>query len=461
MKARKRRSEQRLSDQPFDKADLRVWQHPTVASVIEALEVFSLDPGDGKLAASLILTFDQLTRCLKRDVSDFPKRRFEAFQSLCESVFDWLKSQIDSQAYPPEPARATNQVEKALTCALTLYCAQILQCKLSQQTREKAYSYLGYMAQQGWPRDDLLPFVVSQLKKPHELVASANQQLLDRMERWRSQQDVRGIAFSLIQFKRQLGEIEQDALVSTMKVALASTCVETSAKAWGLLALSGVSGTTHTDLKSLAESLLDDLAQDRLVYNEVTPAIRLINQFPFSTPAEIASRIERLQQKEYAPARLIRGVDEKGILIDLFGPIGDETWSFALDATQVAFTAYALIATGHYEIVGFPIHYRTLLEDTIERQIALQTEKATTIPTKYVKLYNLCAILVFLEIGASIGASVAVISGGTWQNGLLIGVATTSIISIVNLFKQQFVIIGMWDWIKKQIETITGVLGKS
>ncbi|MCK4789473.1 MAG: hypothetical protein KAV87_37375 [Desulfobacteraceae bacterium] len=463
----KRRSQQKIPSQTLNPDGLRVWQHPTLVNAIGVLEVFSLEPGDGKLAVSLVLAFDQLIRHLKRDKSDLTQVQTQAMLATRDRAFEWLRNEVDSVAYNPDPSRSTNQIDKALNCALLLFCAQFLQIKLPRQTRKRAYAYIKYMSEQGWPRDDLLPFIVSQLQKPHDLAVSARHHLSEQIERWRSHADIRGISFALIQCKDELEEARRDELVATMMARFATTPVEMSAKAWGLLALSGLQGIAKTDLDNFAESLLDELAQDRLVNNEITPTVRLINQFPFSTPTEIARRVSNLRQRGYAPARRIKKVSQEGVLIDLFDSPPDEPWSFALLATQVAFVVYALIATGYYEIVGFPAHYRTQLEESVEKYVDLQVNKATTIPIKLVIWCNVFAIFTMLQFGGAIGVLIAGLSGRDLWNGCLTGVALVAVMFLsrvfdkgVGVFTHEFVIVGMWDWIRKQIERLLGALGK-
>jgi hypothetical protein len=456
----KRKSQQETSGHKLNPGDLRVWQHPMIVNAIEVLEVFSIEPGDGKLATSLVLASEQLIRCLKRDKSDLARAQTQAMLATRDKAFEWLRNEIDSVAYNPDPSRSTNQIGKALNCALLLFCAQFLQNKLPRQTRQKAYAYIKYMSEQGWPRDDLLPFIVSQLQEPHDLAVNAKEYLLRHIEHWRSHTDIRGISFALIECKDELEEARRDELVATMRARFLTTSVNMSAKAWGLLALSGLQGIAKADLDNLAESLIDELAQDRLVNNEITPTVRLINQFPFSTPTEIAQRVSNLRQKGYAPARRIKEVSEEGILVDLFDSLSDETWSFALLATEVAFVVYALIATGYYEIVGLPAHYRAQLEESIEKHVDLQVNKATVIPIKYVRFYNIFAIIIMLELGVVFGALVAQLSGGKWLNGGLAGLVLAAIASAAFVLTQEFVIVGMWDWIRKQIERMIGAASK-
>jgi hypothetical protein len=315
------------------------------------------------------------------------------------------------------------------------------------------------MSDQGWPRDDLLPFIVSQLGKPRELIASARQHLLSRIERWRSQADIRGIAFALIRYKDELETTIRDELIATMKAQFAAMSTM-SDKAWGLLALSRFPGIAEADLDRLAESLLDELAQDRLVSNVITPTVRLINQFPFSTPDEIAHRVNRLKQVGYAPASRIARVHKEGVLIDMFEPSSDEPWSFALSATQVAFVVYALIATGYHQIVGFPAHYRAQLEESMKKHADLQLQKATIIPVRYVKWYNIFAVLVALEVAGVIGALVAELRGSNWSKGGLVGIALAALVLIPYIHTQDFVIVGIWEMIRKRLENLLGALGK-
>jgi len=456
----KQMSQQKLPSQTLNPDDLRVWQHPTLVNAIEVLEVFLIEPGDGKLAASLVLASDELTRHLKRDKNSLTQVQAQAALATRDGAFEWLRNEVDSVAYNPDPSKSTHQIDKALNCALLLFCAQSLQIKLPRQTRKKTYAYIKYMAEQEWPRDDLLPFIASQLQELGNLAVSAGHHLFGQIERWRSQANIRGISFALIQCKDALEEARRDELVATMMAQFEIAPVEMSAKAWGLLALSGLQGIAKTDLDNLAEALLDELAQDRLVNNDITPTVRLINQFPFGTPTEIARRVSNLRQRGYAPARRIKKVNQEGVLIDLFDSQPDESWSFALLATQVAFVVYALIATGYHELVGFPAHYRNQLEESVKKYTDLQDKKTTTIPVKYVNWYNAFAVLITLQIGGAIGAFVAELSGGSWRNGGLTGMALALIVSLSSLYTQEFVIVGMWDWIRKQLENWLGTLGK-
>jgi hypothetical protein len=454
----KRQSQQGFPSQTLDPGNLRVWQHPTLVNAIEVLEIFSVEPGSGKLAASLVLASDQLGRHLKRNKGRLVQ--IQAALATRDRAFEWLRNEVDSAAYHSDPSRSTNQIDKALNCALLLFCAQTLQTKLPRQTREKAHAYISYMSEQVWPRDDLLPFVVAQLEKPRELVISAKQHLSNQMRHWRSQADIRGIAFALIQYKDELEETIRDELVATMKAQFATASPDMSAKAWGLLALSDLQGVAKVDLDSLAESLLDELAQDRLVSNEITPTMRLINQFPFSTPDEMAHQVGRLKQRGYAPASRIARINREGVLIDLFESPPEGSWSFALSATEVAFAIFALIATGYYEAVGFPAHYRTQLEESVMKFANLRDEKATVIPIRYVKWYNVFAVLVMLQLGGVAGALVAELTGGRWLNGGLTGVALAAIVGLISVLTQEFVIVGMGEWIRKLLENLMGALGK-
>ena len=162
--SRQMQEQQDSSNQALSPSDLWVWQHPTIVNIIQVLEVFSLDPGVGKLAASLTLTFDQLARRFRKDKSrsQHYEVRLETALTIRDSAFHWLKDQIESAAYSPDPSRATHQIEKALNCALALFCAQCLRTKLPRHTRQKASAYLQYMADQRWPRDDLLQWRIFQ-----------------------------------------------------------------------------------------------------------------------------------------------------------------------------------------------------------------------------------------------------------------------------------------------------------
>ena len=464
---REQRPRRKPWSQTLDPGDLQVWQHPTLVNAIEVLEIFSIEPGDGKLAASLVLASDQLIRYAERNKSGLTPVQTQAMLATRDRAFEWLKNEVDSAAYNPDPSRSTSQIDKALNCALLLFCAQFLRIRLPSRTRKKAYAYIKYMSEQGWPQDDLLPFVVSLLQEPRDLSTDARHHLLGRIEHWRSQADIQGISFVLIRCKDKLEKAKLDELIATVRARFETTSVEMSAKAWGLLALSKFQEVTKADLDRLAESLLDELAQDRLVDNEITPTMRLINQFPFSTPVEIAQRVSILKQRGYAPAKRIKNVSQEGVLIDLFDSSPDEPWSFALLATQVAFVVYALIATGYYEIVGFPAHYRTQLEESIEKYVDLKVNKATTIPIKWVIWYNVFAIFTMLQLGGAIGVLIAGSSGRDLRNGCLTGVALVAVMFLsqvvakgVGVFTHEFVIIGMWDWIRKQIENLLGALGK-
>jgi hypothetical protein len=457
----KERSQQRLPHrQILNPDDLRVWQHPTLVNAIEILEVFSIDPGDGMLAASLILASDQLIKHLQRHKGDLVQVQTQAMLATRDRAFEWLRNDVDSAAYDSDPWRSTSQIGKALNCALLLFCAQLLQRRLPRPTRKKAYAYITYMSEQGWPRDDLLPFIVSQLEEPRELIASAKQHLLTQIGCWRSQPDIRGLAFALIRYKDQLEAAIRDELIAMIKARFATTPTEMSDKTWGLLALSGVPGIAEADLDRLAKSLLDELAQDRLVSNEITPTVRLINQFPFSTPDEIAHRVNRLKQVGYAPASRIARVHEEGVLIDMFEPSSDGPWSFALSATQVAFAVYALIATGYHQIVGFPAHYRAQLEESVKKHADLQLQKATVIPVRYFIWHNIFAVLVWLELGGVIGALVAELSGWNWSKGGLVGIALAALASIRKDYTRESVIEGMWETIRKWLENLLGALSK-
>jgi hypothetical protein len=457
----KERSQQRFPHrQILNPDDLQVWQHPTLINAIGILEVFSIDPGDGMLAASLVLASDQLIKHLQRDKGDLVQVQTQAMLATRDRAFEWLRNDVDSAAYDPDPWRSTSQISKALNCALLLFCAQLLQRKLTRPTRKKACAYITYMSEQGWPRDDLLPFIVSQLEEPRELVASAKQHLLTQIGRWRSQPDIRGLAFALIRYEDELEAAIRDELIAMIKARFATTPTEMSDKAWGLLALSRLQGIAEADLDRLAESLLDELAQDRLVSNEITPTVRLINQFPFSAPEEIAHRVKRLKRVGYAPASRIARVDKAGVLIDIFKISSGEPWSFALSATQVAFAIYALIAAGYHQIVGFPAHYRAQLEESVKKHADLQLQKATIIPVRYVKWYNVFAVLIMLEFGGVIGALVAELSGWDWSKGGRVGIALAALASIWNVCTQEFFIVGMWEVIRKWLENLLGALGK-
>lgn len=459
-KAFKQRARERVSAQALNSGDLRVWQHPTLAKAIEVLEVFSIEPGDGKLAASLVLACDQLAKQLKRVKGDSAKMQSQATLATRDRAFEWLKEEVDSAAYTPNPARSTDQIDRALNCALLLLCAQLVGSRLPQQTRKKACGYVRYMSEQGWPRDDLLPFVVSWLEKPPDLVACAKQHLSDQIGRWRAHADLEGIAFALMRCTDELDESVRTELAATMKAQFSTSSADMSGKAWGLLALSGHPETADADLDSLAESLFDDLAQDRLVNSEIAPTLRLVSQFPFSAPDEMAHHVQKLKQRGYGAASRITRVNGDGVLIDLFQPRPDRPWSFAVSATQVAFVAYVLIATGYCEIVGFPAHCRRQLERSVEKYAELQAEKVTTIPVRYVKWYNIFTVLVTLEFGAVIGALVAVLDGREWLNGCLVGIAVSAIISMVNVLTQDFVVVGMWEPIRKQLENLLGAVGR-
>jgi hypothetical protein len=243
-----------------------------------------------------------------------------------------------------------------------------------------------------------------------------------------------------------------------MKTQLADTSVDVESRAWALMSLSMLEGVEKPDLDGLAESLWDALAKDRLITNEIIPAVRLASQFPFSTPGDVDKRIRTLKLKEYAPAKLIREVSEQGLVIDLFNSNLGESWTLALHATEVAFAVYALVATGYYEIVGFPVHRRHLLEEAVEQYADLRTEKAVVIPTKYVKWYNAFALVVWLQIGGLIGGVVAAMLGDDWKRGALAGVALAALVGIASLYKHDFVIVGMWDWLIKQLEKLIGAL---
>jgi len=437
--------------------DFRSWQHPIVAKAIETFEVFALEPGDGKLAASIILAADRLAANLK--ATAHANAQLQAMLRIRDRAFDWLESEINTAAYDSDPSRSTNQIDKALNCALLLLCSQLTQTKLSRPSMEKARTYIRFMSVQGWPRDELLPFIVSWLEQPRDVIDNAAQYLFDQVERWRSQADIQGISFALLKFYDQIDTVKRDELIATLRARVTDKPLDICAKAWALLAMSRIEEAIRSGVDKLAESLLEDLSRERLIDNEITPTVRLINQFPFSAPKDIDERVQVLKQRGFSAAQRIKEVNEQGVLIDLFAT-SDDTWSFALHATHVAFASYVLITAGYYEIVGAPSHYRVHMEEAIGQKVQLQAQKAKVIPSTYVKWYNAFAVVITLQLGGVIGALIAEVSGSNWQSGALIGVAFAAIVCIANLLTQDFVIVGMAAWLRQRIEDFLGALGK-
>lgn len=437
--------------------DLRAWQHPTIAKAVEALEIFSVEPGDGRLAASIILASEQLAKQLKGN--NRANAQAQALLRVRDQTFAWLVSEINSSSYDPDPSRATNQIDKALNCALLLYCMQSTAANSSEPVTDKARTYIAYVANRGWPHNDLLPFVVSCLEKPRDIAENARQYLLGRVEHWRAQADIQGMSFALIRLQADLDEFKRQELIATLKVQSNGGSLDISSKAWALLALTKTHEATQLDADQLAEALLDDLSRERLIGNQITPTVTLLNQFPFSTPEEIGHRVEILKQRKYAPAQRISEVTEQGVLINLFST-QDDTWSFALDATNVAFATFALIQSNYSGIVGAPLHYSLQIEEAVRQQAELRAQKSMLIPTSYVKLYNTFAIVVTLQIAALLGVVIAIATNGDWTRNALAGVALAAIVCIVSLSTQRFVIVGMGSWLKKRIEDLIGAMGK-
>jgi len=96
----------------------------------------------------------------------------------------------------------------------------------------------------------------------------------------------------------------------------------------------------------------------------------------------------------------------------------------------------------------------------MKKHADLQLQKATIIPVRYVKWHNIFAVLVVLELGGVIGAFVAELSGWNWSKGGLVGIALAALASIWNVYTQEFVIVGMWETIRKGLENLLGALGK-
>jgi hypothetical protein len=446
--------------------ELRVWQHPIIVNIIEILEIFSIEPGGGKLAASLVLASDQSLKYLKQDKGDLVKSQIKTLQAIRKRAFEWLKNEVSSRAYRLDPSQSTDQIDKAVNCALLLLCEKYIRDKLPREIEQKAYAYIAYMSEQGWPRDDLLPFVVSQIKEPKEQVDNAKQYLISQVENWRSQADIRGIAFALISCQVELEKEVCDELVATIRARVGTEPLDLSTKAWALLALSNLQEVTKADLDNLSELLLDELSHDRLVNNEITSTIRLISQFPFETPDEIAHRVKNLKERGYAPASRIVDVSGEGILIDLFNSRQNETWSFALSATQVAFVAYVLIKTGYHGILGAPVHYRAQLEGSVEKYTELQENKATTIPIKFVIWYNVCAVFTTASFAIGIGFLLAVVSGDPVRDRILQTVAAVAVmfLSLVfvkgrKVFSQEFVLVEISKWIGQGVKSFLKLLG--
>lgn len=108
---RRKLKQQGSSDHVANPGELRVWQHPTIVNIIQALEVFSLDPGDGKLAASLDLTFDQLAGCFRNDRSR-PKRceaQLQTALGIRDSAFGWFEKQAPPMRRDLDPRRVQNR----------------------------------------------------------------------------------------------------------------------------------------------------------------------------------------------------------------------------------------------------------------------------------------------------------------------------------------------------------------
>ena len=260
---------------------------------------------------------------------------------------------------------------------------------------------------------------------------------------------------ALMLFYGEFDEVKRAELMATLTGQLSGEIDDISSRAWGLLALSKTRRYAVAGLDRLAESLLDELSQERLLDNEITPIMRFVNQFPFATPAEIEERVRILKKRNHATAQRIKSVSKEGILIDVFSTSG-ETWSLALHATQVAFATYALIANGYYEIVGVPAVYRKQIEDAVRQRADLLNQAACVIPLRYVKVYNILTIFVFLLSGGTVGGVVAYLSGQSLESGIWAGLGTAALFSIVSVRRQQFVIVSLQDWIMKQAERLLG-----
>ena len=142
-----KRLKQGTIDQVPEPDDLQVWQHPVITKAVEVLEVFSVDPGDGMLAASLVLVSDQLIKYLQQDKGELVKSKMQAMSSIRDSAYDWLRIEVASEGYPSDPRKSTVQIDRAINCALLLLCAQILQYNLPLPIRKKAYSYITHVTQ--------------------------------------------------------------------------------------------------------------------------------------------------------------------------------------------------------------------------------------------------------------------------------------------------------------------------
>ena len=138
-------------------------------------------------------------------------------------------------------------------------------------------------------------------------------------------------------------------------------------------------------------------------------------------------------------------------------PVG-YPWSFSLSATQVFFAVYVLLETGYYQIVGFPTHYKKQLEESVSKFSEIQLEKSTIIPVRYIKWYNIFAVIVTLQISAIFGSLVAVIRGKNWLEGGLKGILYSALILIPLVYTQEFVIVGLRKTITNWLEKLLGAL---
>ena len=121
-----------LSGSVLNSENLRVWQHPALANAIELMKVFSFDPGDGLLATSLILASDQLIKIYRNDTRF--STQIQSMTRVQLRAFEWLLSEVESDAYQWDPQRSTSQVDKALNCGFLLLCSQLLDRKLINPT---------------------------------------------------------------------------------------------------------------------------------------------------------------------------------------------------------------------------------------------------------------------------------------------------------------------------------------
>ena len=290
--------------------ELQTWHHPIISNALSILQAFADEPGDPILAWLIVQSAEELkTKSSRSNIElDFTEASLQKTQN---SAYAWLCNEVASEAYHSDPARSTNQIEKALTCAVLLYCSLHSRLSLERMLKEKAETYVSSLVEHGWPQNALMPFVVAGLSEPRQVVSSAYSYLLSNLDRWRNGSQLIELSYVLVRCHTDLPESKLREAATTLIASIEHEPLSLETLSWILLAFDTLPNAYGQGCDQVTKNIFSLMVGSRLLNHELVPTLRLLLQGIVLSPSELAIRIKRLQDADYLPAQNIDVTPEK------------------------------------------------------------------------------------------------------------------------------------------------------